>query len=206
MLNNLWYFFISSNSQSISTIIVGLFAFIIYRFEKVDKEKTSAYIILEELRSIERTIDRLREVGDLTSVTPSALSTQGWVQHRNLVVKYLDFDQAMEVGLYYQRIDSLRETIIQWRSSYFKSLEAKSQGIQNKLIELASSEKSRQKYEAEKENITSIIHADTYFFEPSVIRSKISTVLPLIIPISSGLIGEKIKSITEKNWFQTVLR
>lgn len=192
-------FILSPDSQSIVTIAVGSFVFILYKLEKNDREKSSASIILEELRAIEANISRLKEFGDLSKVMPSGLSTTGWVQHKSVVMKNLDYDQRNEVSTFYEKVDSLRETILQWRYSYFKSMEAKSQGMQHKLIEIAGTVKSGEDYLAEKKKIEDLIHTDSYWFEPSIIRVQMNSILPQVNPISTGIIGEKIKEITKRN-------
>ncbi len=188
--------------SSIVTLVVGLFAFIIYRFEKNDGERAAASVVLEELRTIEKAIDKLNELKDFFSITPSSLSTEGWKKYRHVLVKYFDYDQMIQMSLFYERVDALKEMLQHWNAVYKQSILAKSENLQAELIRIADEVGSAAEYEAKKKKITDIVHPDGYWFEPNLYKGKILSLLELIHPISTTGVGEKIKAISKKKWYR----
>jgi len=184
------------------TFLVGLFAFAIYRIEKTDKDKSAANIILEEIRAIEKNVDKLKEVENLLSIVPSAptLSTSGWYEHRHLIIKYFDFDETSRLSLFFERVEELKDMLNQWRRVYFGGLQMKNTKILEKLVDFADDVKNKEEYEARKEKMTKIIHLDSYWFEASIFKETINSKLRLLAPISTTTIGEKIKKIGKKTW------
>lgn len=183
------------------TLLVGLFAFIIYRIEKNDKDNSSANIVLEEIRTIETNIGKLKESGDLLSIVPANLSTKGWFEHRHILVKYLDFDEISQAGLFFERIEALKEMLNQWRSIYFESMKAKATKMQEKIVEIADQNEEKEKYQKKIDKITNIVHEESYWFEPALYKKQINLKLDLLSPMSTTSIGEKLKRIGKKKWY-----
>lgn len=184
------------------TLVVGLFAFIVYRIEKTDKDKSAANIILEEIRAIEKNVDKLKEAEDLINIVPSApaFSTSGWYKHRHLLIKYFDFDEISQLSLFFERVEELKDMLNQWRLVYFGGLQVKSTHTLEKLVDLADDVKNKEEYESRKKKMTDIIHVDSYWFEASIFKNSIGSKLKLLTLISATTIGEKIKKIGKKSW------
>ena len=186
---------------SVVTLSVGLFVFLIYKIEKTDKDRSAANIVLEEIRTIETNIDKLKESGDLLSVVPANLSTTGWFTHRHSLVRYMDFDEISKIGLFFERIEALKEMLDQWRLIYFESMKAKATKMQETIIEIARDKKDKANYEKEIKGITDIVHDENYWFEPKIYKNQINSKLGLLSPISTTTTGEKLKKIGEKKWY-----
>jgi hypothetical protein len=180
------------------TLLVGFFAFILYRIEKNDKDKSSANLVLEEIRTIETNIDKLKENGNLLGTLPANLSTSGWFAYRNILVKHLDFYEISQAGLFFERIEALKDLLNQWRVLYFSTMQEKSFIVQNKLAEFAIENKD---YEEKTKYLHEKFEAGEYWFEPFLYKKQINSLLSLISPISTTTIGEKIKNIGRKKWY-----
>ncbi len=180
------------------TLFVGFFAFILYRIEKNDKDRSSANLVLEEIRTIETNIDKLKESGNLLSILPANLSTSGWFTYRNILVKYLDFDEISQTGLFFERIEVLKDLLDQWRVLFFSTMQEKSFIVQKKLAEFAIENKE---YEEKIKHLHEKFEAGDYWFEPFLYKKQINSLLSLILPISKTTIGEKMKKIGRKKWY-----
>lgn len=192
-------------------VFVGLIAFAVYRFEKQDKEKSAATIILENIRSSERNIDKLKEsaskgLPDVHIVNPNSFSDIGWTEQRHLIVKHLDYDEFNQLSLFFERVSVLKEFISEWQRLHYESLISKTTSIQGALTEFAK-DSDKNKYQKRRDSLTEIIHPEGYWFDPRFFRENINSQLSLLNPVSTSSIGDKLKLITEqKIWNITGLK
>ncbi len=199
MFAGLYNFLIINNLSAFITFFVGFFAFIIYRLEKNNKEQSSAKIILEEIRAIERDVDRLKNTVDLMANVPTNLSTSGWNNNRHTVVKFLDYDEILQLSQFFERTEILKDILSQWRKHYFSAMEEKSAIILKELAKFTIEDQyPKQKREGLKKNFED----DSYWFEPYIFKDQTKKTLDLIQPISTTTVGEKIKVISNKKWYQ----
>ena len=182
-----------------TTLIVGAFAFVIYRIEKTDRDKSAANLVLEEIRAIETNVEKLKESGDLLSILPANLSTSGWFSYRHALVKHLDFDEISQIGLFFERIEGLKDLLNQWRNLYFSAMQEKSAVVQQHLATFAINGKD---YEKEKKKLN-IFENDDYWFEPYLYKSQITSKLNLYSSISTTTIGEKLKRVGKTKWYRS---
>lgn len=187
---------------SLVTLFVGFFAFIVYRLEKNDKEQSSAKIILEEMRAIEKDVDRLKSAGKLIDIVPANLSSLGWSNNRHTVVKFLDYDEILQISQFFERSEVLKDVLSQWRQHYFSAMEEKSDIVLQQLAIFALKDES---LDSERDKFKEKFEKDSYWFEPFSYRDQITKTLQLIQPLSVTTIGEKLKKISNKKWYQLYL-
>lgn len=198
MLMNLYNFFVIDNFSTTVTFVVGLFAFIVYRLEKNDREQSSAKIVLEEVRAIERDVDKLKTGGELFSVIPYNFSSQGWNTNRHVLVKFLDQDEMLQLSLFFERVEILKDALDQWRNLYFSAMREKSSIVMQKHSQFAL-EKGGDKMRAV---LNEKFEKDSYWFEPYSYKEQMKKTLDLIQPILTTTVGEKLKLIANKSWNQ----
>jgi hypothetical protein len=193
----LYQFFIADNFSALITLLVGFSAFIIYRFEKNDKEQSSAKIVLEEIRAIEKDVDVLQN-GNLIDIVSTNLSTAGWNQNRHTLVKFLDYDEILQLSKFFENTEVLKDVVSQWRDHYFSTMQEKSVIILQYLAEFSLEEP----YPREKRLKLEVFEKDNYWFEPHSFREQIKKKLEIMQHISTTTIGDKIKKVSSKKWYQ----
>ncbi|HSW87843.1 MAG TPA: hypothetical protein VLG12_01650 [Candidatus Saccharimonadales bacterium] len=201
---NMWIagfyqFLIINNFSAFVTFIVGLFAFIIYRLEKNDKEKSSAKIVLEEIRAIEKDVDRIKSAGNLIDIVPANLSTSGWNKNRHTIVKFLDYDEIVQLGQFFERAEVLKDVLSQWRNHYFSAMQEKSSIVLSQLVVLALEDPYPQ---TKRDKLREAFEKDNYWFEPFSYKEQLKKTLELMQAISTTTIGDKIKRVSSKSWYQ----
>lgn len=186
--------------QSSATILVGLFAFIVYRLEKTDKERSASSIVLEEIRTIEDNITKLKETKDFLGIIPANLSTSGWYIYRHILVKYMDVDEISEIGSFFERAEVLKDMLDQWRKMFFVAMENKAAvAIQYRAKFYIDS--PTKDYEDNIERLKNF-EKDNYWFKPNEFEKRIESKLASYGSISTTTVGEKLKRISRKEWYR----
>lgn len=187
----------SNYLNSIVTFIVGLFAFVLYFLNKREQLITAATLILNEVRSIENHFDNYSENKDFLRFTPVSISTDSWLQYRHLISPRLDEDQRQEIICFFDDAIAFKQIIAEWQQLHLNSLLSKTNKMQEQLISIAHESKGNAKdYETSKSQITSLIHPDSYWFEPSAFKSRMERVNSMDTKISTSSTGGILKKIS----------
>lgn len=188
---------INTTITSSMTLLVGLFVFIIYRFEKNDKEKTAASIILEEIREIEKEIDKLKDKGYIRGV-PVNLSTKSWFSYRYIFVKYLNIYELSQIELFFVRTELLNELLKERKNLFAHTMKVKASIVQESLAKFAIEDKDN---EEKVKRLHEKFEAGHYWFEPTIYQDETKSLLSLYSSISTTTIGNKLIKISKKSWF-----
>lgn len=201
MLYSLYTFLVLENFGALVTFFVGLFVFIIYFLDRTQKEKSAASIILEEIRSAERNILKLKESGNFLNVVPQSFTDSGWEQYGHLIVKYFDFDELNEISNFFEKVRALKQALSQWQNIHLDSMKTKATYMQSTLIDMAVKfDGNHEEYVAKKDKLTRLVHPESYWFEPDYFKNRVGELLG-IATISTSATGSKLKNLTKKGSF-----
>ncbi len=182
------------NVESIVTLTVGIFAFVIYRFGKADERQKAAIIVLSEIRQAELAISELRKnktIGDFTSVMP----VNRWQENKHLFARYFDQDEFGGINNFYQSCMLIEEKVSFVKKSRNISLEEKFRILQ------------QMRSEAYRNNPPSFDVAEKYLIDdvfatpnkPIAEALKYADTINFIIGTT---IGAKLKHIIDYSWYK----
>lgn len=203
MFDGLYNFLFFENLSSIVTIIVGFFVFIIYYIQQKDKIKTGTSIILSEIRQAEDALADFKSNQDLYKTQLDTMSIDSWRKYQHYIEKYLHDDEKKELILFFNKLMALRLAVSQWKENHNISLNTKTKYMQTKLIDLAEECKGdRVQYLKSRDQITSIVHSESYWFEPSVYKKTIDDLVGETPTITTKTTGAKLRKIQSGNFWK----
>lgn len=107
------------------TFAVGLFAFVLYRRQAIDKKKDAASIILLEIKNAEAQIAQAREVIIRDKVLPRStftMKTASWHNYSYLFVREFTAEEWSMVNTFYEKCRLFDETI-EYNNSFYRKNE-----------------------------------------------------------------------------------
>lgn len=126
-------------SQAAITFLVGLFIFILYLWQKIDKKRIAARIILVEISGAEDRIKALKvkfSDSDGSDIGQDLiLATSSWSSYRHLFINDLTDKQWRKIGDFYDDCETLNEAIKENNSFFGQN----SQSIRAARYEAAAS-------------------------------------------------------------------
>lgn len=110
LLNTIANFF-----SGLSTLLVGLYAFLLYNKQKSDQKRDAASIIIQEIEYAEKVIKRaqyeLEKPDPLLSVTELSMPATSWGNYKYLFVNDLDSAQLDSITIFYNACDSFDSAV-----------------------------------------------------------------------------------------------
>ncbi len=126
-------------SQAAITFLVGLFVFILYLWQKIDRKRIAARIVLVEISGAEDRVKALKvkfSDSDGSDIGQDLiLSTNSWSSYRHLFINDLTDKQWRKVGDFYDDCETLNEAIRENNSFFGQN----SQAIRTARYEAAAS-------------------------------------------------------------------
>lgn len=144
------------------TIIVGLFAYIIYRIGRFDKKKDAAKLILQEIRYADQKVKNYRTYNSY-NFTEKILPTNSWNTNINLFIRELTESQLDLISKFFSSATYLDDVIKSISDSRNYEWIQKDNPLDNQLTNVAmgtgglsSSEGAKKLIEAISKDIESI--------------------------------------------------
>lgn len=112
---------IAAVASPIVTIVVGLFAFIIYRKQKHDNRKSAANIVLLEIQHIEKAVKRTRDAlysDNINNIELDIVRDDVWSKYGHLFTNSLDNDEWELTSNFFQDAKLLDEAVKKSRESF----------------------------------------------------------------------------------------
>jgi hypothetical protein len=181
--------------ESVVTLIVGLFVFILYRFGKSDEKKRAARIILSEVRQAELAIVELRKsknIGSFTSIMP----TNKWQDNKHLFATDLDQDEFDSINNFYQYCLVIEENITFVKKASFVALEEKFRILQQMISE---GYKDPEKVPLA---VTELYLKDTHLATPDRPKEEAFKNIEIVSLIMNGSAVSKLKRIIIRKWYK----
>lgn len=118
-------FFYSNFFIGLSTLVVGLAAYIVYRLQKRDQKKDTANIILLEIQNAERVLKRIKEslAKDILPSDLRAMQSENWSKYKYLFVRDFDRDEWDSVTDFYNKCQLLDESINYNNAAFWSDVE-----------------------------------------------------------------------------------
>jgi len=146
MFQQLYNFLVIQNFSALVTLIVGSFAYIVYKLQKKDEKIKAARIVLSEIRNAERVVDDLRanlsshKVGEL----PSALPSNSWEEYSYIFARDFDQDELELINSFYSLCKQVQTFAEKDNNFFWVTTEERAKVVQQKLAEtvLASADKT----------------------------------------------------------------
>lgn len=118
--------FLNSNFfQTIATLFAGLVALAIYIRQKQDRKKDAANSILLEIQNAEKSIEQVRDSvrNKRLEIDVSVLQSNSWEKYKHLFVRDFDRDEWDSIANFYNKSQSLDETIRYNNSGFVNDVE-----------------------------------------------------------------------------------
>jgi hypothetical protein len=190
------------NFDASATIVTAIVAVILFYRQKSDERTKAARVVLMEIRHAENKINQLKSIGAFANPSPLLIGNS-WANYAHLFTKLLNRDEIDILYKFYQSsklIDTQINTIINLQD---KARETTTIAMQNKLVELADKYKDdpnsftnpHSDYSRHKEQLTKIIHDETYWFLPNLPKERLVALLSDIPAIATSAIGLKLKKV-----------
>lgn len=114
MMHDIVNFLDSNFFQTISTLIAGLVALIIYYKQKNDKKKAAANSIFLEIQHIEHCLPKIKEAirnSSLNNLDFNVIRDDSWSRHSHLFSSDFDKDEWETITDFYQNAHVLEESV-----------------------------------------------------------------------------------------------
>ncbi len=142
--------------SSLTTLVVGLFAFIIFYLNKRETLINATTLVLIEIRNIEKCFENFKINNDFLKPTP--ISTDNWLRYQHLISPRLDEDQRRELINLFDDATVFNQIVSEWQNIHLNSLISKTNKMQDKLIDIAHESNGNSiEYEAKKKQVTDLI-------------------------------------------------
>lgn len=125
--------FLLDNMNSLVTLFVGTFAFVVYKLQQRNTKQVAARIIWLETVATEERLKGLHN-NDLAPNTKTILRRNSWFEGRHLIISDFDNDEIKLLDDFYnsaETIELARKTI---QENFTLGMNAKSAAIQNELM------------------------------------------------------------------------
>lgn len=204
---NLENFFVAENLNSFFTLIVGLFAFVVYQWQKIDKKTNTARLILSEVRNAEKKVEKLSElvqrgVQDLPLILPK----NSWKDNSFLLASDFDQDELADLNHFFGVCENLDEYVRRDNEYFWITTQNRAEIAQemlSKFIESSYEENKGKVNEAKLEKM--IEHVLTkyvnhpYSYSPSKTINELKKLLEQYQKITTTTTGSKLKKIARVN-------
>jgi len=185
---------IDFNLDKFVPLITGAIAIVLYHLERHREKSNAAKIILQEIRRAENSINNVRNLCPLETI--SVLPTNSWGKYQHLFLSDLDQDELGLISNFYELCSVIDKEVRNHQASLRIANDEKRKVIQKKLLDLAGeSGGDEAKYKGARDKILKIFHEETYFFKPHAPDSIISRCIPNIKDVTTSSCGEKLKFI-----------
>jgi hypothetical protein len=177
------------------TLIVGLFVFVIYYLNKRERVTTSAVLILNDVRSIERVIEEYLKDGDFM-LDIYGVSSENWMKYQHLIVQKLDEDERKDIRNLFDTAMSFKQAISELHVLHIESLTSKTTKMQGMLIDIAHEARgNKESYSKMKKEVEDLSHSEGYWFKPADFDRRLERVLKSYVKISVSTTGKKLKEL-----------
>ncbi len=154
--------FISVFFSGFATLISAWALLAIYYFQKWDNKSSTAQILLNEIRTAERTLNELKRNGQIDNLN-KILPVNSWVKYQHEFVNDLDEDEFNLINNFYNNCSILNESIERIKGCVIMSNDEKiklTQQMLLKLAELHKEDSDRSKFEGERNKIFELFSKD----------------------------------------------
>jgi hypothetical protein len=216
MLAGLIGFLSEDYSQSVITLVVGTFAFFLYKKQKSDEKINAARIIFLEIRNAEVKLDEAtslidREMKDF----PSLLSQNSWNKYSHLFASNFEQSELEEINRFYSNCESLQEMIDKDNNFFWLNAEYRTQVVQSGLFDnirtnYKEGEEADEKVKRNQEKVKLLDEfvSDWYSYTPSKTLNKIRIGINRTRKVTTNPTGEKLKRFARlgsESWFKIQL-
>ena len=199
--------FLLENIGSVTTLLVGLFAFGVYLWQKYDNKKDAANIILLEIKNAERALRKVKNSlsKEILEADIVVMPEDSWSKHRYLFVRNFDRDEWDLITDFYAKCKLIDESIRYNNSAFLNDVE---QIRANKQRVLADYTKEHVKLENTDDEIRDFMEITDKFDTVYMKRQDTFMYLPvkpvndaklylsgISISLSQSSVGTKLKKI-----------
>lgn len=179
LLIDIFKWIISSDSSGVLTVSTGVIALIVYKHQVKLREKEAAIVLLNEIRNAEKSLDNIKNGGDINNAIVSILPTSSWDKNYQIFARHLDRDQFHLLSIFFNNCNAAQQELTRLQSFLTEiAMKEKAIVIQHKLISLAYEYKDSDviindkidvasKYAQTRDKLLSIIHKEDYWFLPN---------------------------------------
>ncbi len=215
MFDNLYQFWVLENLSAFITLLVGLFAFILYFLQKRDQKISAARLVFSEIRNAELKIDEIAILIDRSANDfPSVLNQNSWIKYSHLFATDFEQSELEEINHFYSNCISLEDMINKDNNFFWLNAESRTQTIQDRLYDLIvkeyksdESEKEKKDRNEEKNKLLDMYANDWYSYAPSRTLNKIKVGIERIRRITTTPAGNKLKQIARldiRPWYKKI--
>jgi len=135
----MYNFLNSTLLQTIIIFVVGLFAFLIYKFQKRYDRKIAATILIMEIREIEEALNKLREVVPIKNYysSPPIIKGNSWEKYKFFFIKYLDADEYNLISEFYSTASRIEEERLILIEQIIISFKTKCKAFHESIVDIA---------------------------------------------------------------------
>lgn len=189
-------------TESLATIIAGLFAFIVYLWHRRDEKRNAAIILLAEIRFAENAINQIRTTSTISDLV-SVMDGGHWKEYQHLFATSLDRDDIELINNFYATCNAIEERIKFLRGCLTQSMTEKIRLTQEKILDLADKAIDANSFTSEQKRVFDLFWTDRNWFEPSAPKNTVLDLVRQVQPITTTTTGRKLKRIAVHSFFKS---
>lgn len=185
------------------TLVVGMFAWLVYRQQRSDQVRDAALVVWTEIRQIEKEVSSLRawindgarmEVASLQNI--DILPVDNWVKYQHIFSKELDAVDYGELSAFYSAARTISKQVGQLKEVVPNQIrERQNQYIDSLMATYTSAD--RDKWAKIPEGLSQYFHVDGGVYLPNFWKDNATAFVSLIHPISGMTVGDKLKRLAD---------
>lgn len=207
MITSILGFLFVDNLNAAVTLIVGLFAFGVYSWQKSDEKIKAARVLLSEIRNAELEIETIKgyiQKPSTKSDFPSVMPVNSWEKFSYLFASDFDQDEMNDLNRFYNLCGRIEEAVRRDNGYLWLATESRANIVQDKLVDLIdrSIKKKNRNYEVDnemlntfKEKVLDVFSNDPYWYTPGKTINDLSEFVPKLPKITTSTAGMKLKQI-----------
>lgn len=183
--------------NGIVTFIVGVFAFVVYKIQKIEEKRNAAIIIIMDIRYAEQVVLSILEKGIDLTLKP-ILRENNWDKYKHLFASDFSYDNFSSFNRFFDACVEITEARKRLLEVHTANLTAKASVSQERLIAVVGDENINKDEKAKlRQQIIQAINNENWTFDPNEPKDKIYRNMQQMGSLSGMVAFEKLKKIAK---------
>lgn len=183
--------------NSAVTLVVGIFAFAIFKMTKISEKRAAATIIVMDIRHAEQVVHSILEKGMVDRSMKNILYENNWMKYKHLFANDFSYDDFASFNRFFESCVEIAEARKRMIDVFYDNIRAKAEITHQKIFSIENLESEAGA--REKARILHNINIEDSVFDPFEPKNKVLQNLQLIGRLSNTVAFEKMKKIAKIN-------
>ena len=177
--------------NSITTLVVGSVALVVYWLTKRAEKRNAATIVVMDIRHAEQVVRAVLEKGAIDRTVGTILSENNWGKYKHLFASDFSYDDFAAFNRFFDACVEIADARVRMNEVFYANLSAKASIAQQKIFSLENP--SSPDGEQAKQAVIAQLNGEHFVFDPDEPKARILRSLQLVGRLSNTVAFEKLK-------------